>query len=118
MTAQRVTDALMMAVWRRRRPESVMHHSDRGSQYTSDRFQRLLGELGMTCSMSRSGNCWVNWAMESFFKSLKTERTGNKGYRTKAGVFDDIERFYHSKRRHSTIGYIRPIQFEQQMELA
>lgn len=122
MTAQLVTDALMMAVWRRRRPESVMHHSDRGSQYTSDRFQRLLGELGITCSMSRSGNCWDNSAMESFFKTLKTERTDNKVYRTraeaKADVFDYIERFYNSKRRHSTIGYISPIQFEQQMTLA
>lgn len=122
MTAQLVTDALMMAVWRRRRPESVMHHSDRGSQYTSDRFQRLLGELGITCSMSRSGNCWDNSAMESFFKTLKTERTDNKVYRTraeaKADVFDYIERFYNSKRRHSTIGYLSPIQFEQQMELA
>lgn len=122
MTAQLVTDALMMAVWRRRRPESVMHHSDRGSQYTSDRFQRLLGELGITCSMSRSGNCWDNSAMESFFKSLKVERTDNKVYRTraeaKADVFDYIERFYNSKRRHSTIGYVSPIQFEQQMALA
>jgi putative transposase len=122
MMAQLVTDALMMAVWRRRRPESVIHHSDRGSQYTSDRFQRLLGELGITCSMSRSGNCWDNSAMESFFKSLKTERTDNKVYRTraaaKADVFDYIERFYKSKRRHSTIGYISPIQFEQQMALA
>ena len=122
MTAQLVTDALMMAVWRRRRPESVMHHSDRGSQYTSDRFQRLLGELGITCSMSRSGNCWDNSAMESFFKTLKTERTDNKVYRTraeaKADVFDYIERLYNSKRRHSTIGYISPIQFEQQMGLA
>lgn len=121
MTAQLVTDALMMAVWRRRRPGSVMHHSDRGSQYTSDHFQRLLGELGIRCSMSRSGNCWDNSVMESFFKSLKTERTDSKVYRTraeaKADVFDYIERFYNSKRRHSTIGYISPIQFEQQMEL-
>lgn len=117
MTAQLVTDALMMAVWRRGRPESVMHHSDRGSQYTSDRFQRLLGELGITCSMSGSGNCWDNSAIESYFKTLKTERTDNKVYRTraeaKADAFDYIERFYNSKRRHSTIGYISPIQFEQ-----
>jgi putative transposase len=72
--------------------------------------------------MSRSGNCWDNSAMESFFKSLKIERTDNKVYRTraeaKADVFDYIERFYNSRRRHSTIGYISPIQFEQQMELA
>ena len=84
MTAQLVTDALMMAVWRRGRPESVMHHSDRGSQYTSDQFQRLLAELGVTCSMSRSGNCWDNSAMESFFKSLKVARTYRKVSRTRA----------------------------------
>jgi len=117
-----MTDALRVAVWRRRRPESVIHHSDRDNQYTSDRFQRLLGELGITCSMTRSGNCWDNSAMESFFRSLKTERTDNKVYRTrtaaKADVFDYIERFYNSKRRRSTIGYISPIQFEQQMALA
>ena len=122
MSAQLVTDALMMAIWRRGQPEAVMHHSDRGSQYTSDQFQRLLVELGVTCSMSRSGNCWDNSAMESFFKTLKTERTDRKVYRTrdnaKADVFDYIERFYNRIRRHSTINYISPVQFEQRMELA
>ena len=122
MSAQLVTDALMMAIWRRGQPEAVMHHSDRGSQYTSDQFQRLLVELGVTCSMSRSGNCWDNSAMESFFKTLKTERTDRKVYRTrdnaKADVFDYIERFYNRIRRHSTINYISPAQFEQRMELA
>ena len=78
MSARLVTDALMMAIWRRGQPEAVMHHSDRGSQYTSDQFQRLLVELGVICSMSRSGNCWDNSAMESFFKTLKTERTDHK----------------------------------------
>ena len=122
MTAQLVADALMMAIWRRGRPDALLHHSDRGSQYTSDQFQRLLGELGVTCSMSRSGNCWDNSAMESFFKSLKTERTDRKVYRTrsdaKADVFDYMERFYNRNRRHSTLGYVSPIQFEQQMVLA
>ena len=122
MTAQLVTDALMMAIWRRGRPQSVMHHSDRGSQYTSEQFQRLLGELGVTCSMSRSGDVWDNSAMESFFSSLKTERTARKVYRTradaKADVFDYIERFYNTRRRHSTIGYVSPVQFEQQTQLA
>ena len=122
MSAQLVTDALMMAIWRRGQPEAVMHHSDRGSQYTSDQFQRLLVELGVTCSMSRSGNCWDNSAMESFFKTLKTERTDRKVYRTrdnaKADVFDYIERFYNRIRRHSTINYISPVQFEQRMEIA
>jgi putative transposase len=72
--------------------------------------------------MSRSGNVWDNAAMESFFSSLKTERTGNETYRTrdqaKAGVFDYIERFYNSKRRHSTIGYLSPMEFEQRAGLA
>ncbi|HEY0939529.1 MAG TPA: IS3 family transposase [Steroidobacter sp.] len=122
MTTQLVTDALMMAIWRRGQPDALLHHSDRGSQYTSDRFQRLLGELGITCSMSRSGNCWDNSAMESFFKSLKTERIDRKVYRSraeaKADVFDYIERFYNARRRHSTLGYLSPVQFEQQMQLA
>ena len=120
MTAQLVTDALMMAVWRRGKPDALLHHSDRGSQYTSDSFQRLLGELGVTCSMSRSGNVWDNSAMESFFSSLKTERIGRKTYRTRdevrADVFDYIERFYNPTRRHSTLGYLSPIQFEQKAQ--
>lgn len=122
MTTQLVTDALMMAIWRRGKPDALLHHSDRGSQYTSEQFQRLLGELGITCSMSRSGNVWDNSAMESFFSTLKTERTARKTYRTrseaKADVFDYIERFYNTKRLHSTIGYVSPAQFEQQVQLA
>jgi putative transposase len=116
MTAQLVTDALLMAIWRRGKPGSLMHHSDRGSQYTSEQLQRLLADNGITCSMSRSGNCWDNAAMESFFSSLKTERTARKRYRTRnearADVFDYIERFYNPVRRHSTIGYISPMEFE------
>ena len=75
-----------------------MRHSDRGSQYTSEQFQRLMADNGVDCSMSRSGNVWDNAAMESFFSSLKTERIGRKVYRTRdaarADVFDYIERFY------------------------
>jgi putative transposase len=116
MTAQLVTDALVMAIWRRGKPRALLHHSDRGSQYTSEQFQRLMADQGITCSMSRSGNCWDNAAMESFFYSLKTERIARKTYRTrdeaKADVFDYIERFYNPKRRHSTIGYMSPMDFE------
>jgi len=116
MTAQFVTDALIMAIWRRGRPKALLHHSDRGSQYTSEQFQRLMADHGVTCSMSRSGNCWDNAAMESFFSSLKTERTARKTYRTRdqarADVFDYIERFYNPKRRHSTLGYLSPMVFE------
>ena len=84
-----------MAIWRRGKPDALLHHSDRGSQYTSEQFQRLMADHGLVCSMSRSGNVWDNAAMESFFSSLKTERTARKLYRTrdeaKADVFDYIE---------------------------
>src|SRR5262249_40734674 len=90
---------------RGREPDALLHHSDRGSQYTSEQFLRLMADSGVVCSMSRLGNVWDNAAMESFFSSLKIERTSNKTYRTrneaKADVFDYIERFYNSKRRHS-----------------
>ncbi len=122
MTAQLVTDALVMAIWRRGKPRALLHHSDRGSQYTSEQFQRLMADHGVTCSMSRSGNCWDNAAMESFFSSLKTERIARKTYRTRndarADVFDYIERFYNPKRRHSTIGYMSPMDFEMKAGLA
>ena len=79
-------------------------------------------ELGIVCSMSRSGNVWDNSVMESFFSSLKTERTARKIYKTRdqlrADVFDYIERFYNPKRRHSTLGYISPADFENQGQLA
>jgi putative transposase len=122
MTAELVTDALLMAIWRRGKPRSLLHHSDRGSQYTSEQFQRLMADHGVTCSMSRSGNVWDNAAMESFFSALKTERTARKTYRTRddarADVFDYIERFYNPKRRHSTIGYLSPMDFEMKAGLA
>ena len=117
MTSQLVADALMMAVWRRGKPVALLHHSDQGSQYTSEHFQELLKEQGITCSMSRAGEVWDNSAMESFFSSLKTERTARKVYRTRAearsDVFDYIERFYNPTRRHSTLGYVSPVQFEE-----
>jgi len=122
MTAQLVTDALLMAIWRRGKPKAVLHHSDRGSQYTSEQFQRLLADNGVSCSMSRSGNVWDNAAMESFFSSLKTERADRRVYRSraeaKADVFDYIERFYNPRRRHSTLGCISPIEFERRAGLA
>ena len=122
MTAQMATDALVMAIWRRGKSDALLHHSDRGSQYTSEQFQRLMAECGVTCSMSRAGNVWDNAAMESFFSSLKTERTARKTYRTrdqaKADVFDYIERFYNPKRRHSTLGYLSPMEFEMKAGLA
>ncbi len=122
MTAGLVTDALMMAIWRRGKPDALLHHSDQGSQYASEQFQKLMADNGVTCSMSRSGNVWDNAAMESFFSSLKTERIRGRVYRTRddarADVFDYIERFYNAVRRHSTIGYISPVQFEKKVGLA
>lgn len=116
MSSQLVADALMMAVWRRGKPVALLHHSDQGSQYTSEHFQGLLKEQGITCSMSRAGEVWDNSAMESFFSSLKTERTARKVYlsraQARADVFDYIERFYNPTRRHSTLGYVSPIEFE------
>jgi putative transposase len=117
MTAQLVTDALTMALWRRGKPTQLLHHSDQGSQYTSELFQRLLADHGITCSMSRRGDCWDNAAMESFFSTMKTERTSKRNYTTRdearADVFDYIERFYNHRRRHSTLGYVSPVEFEQ-----
>ena len=117
-----MTGADATAIWRRGKPNALLHHCERGSQYCGEQFQKLLADHGVICSMSRSGNVWDNAAMESFFSSLKTERTARKTYRTRddaeADVFDYIERFYNVKRRHSTIGYISPIEFEMKAQLA
>ena len=122
MTAQLVTDALLIAIWRRGKPDALLHHSDQGSQYTCEQFRSLMAENGVTCSMSRYGNVWENAAMESFFSTLKTERTAHKVYRSRdqarTDVFDFIERFYNAKRRHSTIGYLSPIEFERRAEVS
>jgi putative transposase len=113
MAAELVTAALMMAIWRRGRPRELLHHSDRGSLYTSEQCQRLMIEQGIVCSLSRSGNVWDNAAMESFFSTLKTERTAGKVYRSRdaarADVFDYIELFYNPRRRHSTLGYVSQV---------
>ena len=122
MTAELVTDALMMALWRRGPSKELLHHSDQGSQYTSDLFQKLLSEHGIECSLSRRGDCWDNAAMESFFSSLKTERLHRRTYQSRdevrADVFDYIERFYNPRRRHSTLGYVSPMDYEKQAKIA
>ncbi len=100
----------------------VLRRPLESAEYTSEQFQRLMTDNGVDCSMSRSGNVWDNAAMESFFSSLKTERIGRKVYRTRdaarADVFDYIERFYNTIRRHSTIGYLSPVEFEGKVGLA
>ena len=109
-------NALTMALDQRRPDDDLIHHSDRGVQYMSDDFQDLLKTNGITCSMSGKGSCYDNAVVESFFASLKRERTRRTKYRTRdearADVFDYIERFYNRKRRHGYVGNISPVLFE------
>ncbi len=111
-----VLNALNMALGQRRPGDDLIHHSDRGVQYLSDDFQDLLKANGITCSMSDKGSCYDNAVVESFFASLKRERTQRRKYRTRdearADVFDYIERFYNRKRLHGYVGNISPVQFE------
>jgi putative transposase len=117
---QVVTDALVIAIWRRGQPDPLLPHSDRGSQSTSQPFQKLMAGHGIVCSMSRSGNVWDTAAMERFFCSLQTERTAHQlsvTRRSQGRWFDNIECFYNPKRRPSTIGDLSPMQFEMQWDL-
>jgi len=118
MESRLVVDALEMAVQRRWPEEGLLAHSDRGSQYASDHYQRLLGRHGIQCSMSGVGQCWDNAPMESFFASLKKELVHHEDYQTRAeartSIVEYIEVFYNPKRRHSTLGYKSPVEFEQQ----
>ena len=115
MTADIVTDALTMAWFRRRPAPGLMHHSDRGSQYASHTFQDKLKEYGMTCSMSRKGNCRDNAPTESWFNSFKNARPQGVRRATLASLaassFEYIEVFYNRKRQHSSLGYLSPVQF-------
>jgi putative transposase len=100
----------------------VLRRPIESTQYTSETFQRLLQELGVTCSMSRSGNVWDNSVMESFFSTMKTERCYRRQYATRqaarADIFDYIERFYNPTRRHSTLGNLSPVAFERAVAVA
>ena len=115
MTSDIVTDALTMAWFRRRPAAGLIHHSDRGSQYASQAFQRKLKAYGMTCSMSRKGNCWDNAPTESWFNSFKNERIHGRRFATRAEMeaegFEYIEVFYNRKRMHSSLGYKTPTRF-------
>jgi putative transposase len=116
-----VNEALQMALGRRQPGQGLLHHSDRGVQYASEGYQSALKAAGITVSMSRKGNCWDNSVMERFFGSLKSERTNDKTYLTreeaKADIIDYIEMFYNSRRLHSTLNYVTPMQFENQFLL-
>jgi len=111
-----VIRALIMAVNLRKPPPGLIHHSDRGSQYASHDYQKLLKQHGMICSMSRKGNCWDNAPVERFFSSLKREWTGDRWYRTRQEAIADVREYvamyYNSKRLHSTLGYMTPLNYE------
>ena len=116
MTAQLVCDALRMALWRRRMPEGVIVHTDRGSQYCGKEYQALNGGHKLLCSMSAKGNCYDNACAESFFHSLKVEAIHGESCETRQAmrevVFEYIEVDYNRTRRHSANGYISPELFE------
>jgi putative transposase len=111
-----VVDALEMAVSRRLPGEGLVAHSDRGSQYASEHYRRLLASHEITCGMSRRANCWDNAPMESFFASLKKELVHDENYATRAearsSIFAYIEIFYDRVRRHSSLGYRSPVEYE------
>jgi transposase InsO family protein len=117
MESRLVVDALAMAVQRRLPDEGLLAHSDRGSQYASEHYQLLLAKHGITCSMSRRADCWDNAPMESFFASLKKELVHGADFATRAearaALVEYIEVFYNGKRRHSSLGYVSPAEYEQ-----
>jgi putative transposase len=111
-----VERALRMAVTQRKPEAGLLHHSDRGCQYTSEAYQRFLKEHDIQISMSRKGNCWDNAVMERFFGTLKRECTSRERFKTHeeahTTIFEYIEAFYNRIRKHSTLGYLSPVQFE------
>ena len=116
MTSRLAVDALDMGLRRRLPGAGLVAHSDRGSQYASDHYRRLLGQHGITCSMSRRADCWDNAPVESFFASLKRELVHDEKYTTreqaKASIFEYVEAFYNRVRLHSSLGFLSPEQFE------
>jgi transposase InsO family protein len=117
MQSRLVVDALAMAVQRRLPDEGLLAHSDRGSQYASEHYQLLLAKHGIACSMSRRADCWDNAPMESFFASLKKELVHDADFATRAearaAIFEYIEVFYNGQRRHSSLGHVSPVEYEQ-----
>ena len=119
MTTQLTLMALRRAINERHPPAGLIHHSDRGSPYTSEDYQSLLRQEGMRISMSRTADCYDNAAAESFFHSFKGECIDGESFQTRAQArsttFDYIECFYNRTRRHSTLQYVSPFQYEQSM---
>ena len=118
MDTELIASALHMAITSRRPEDNLVLHSDRGSQYCSHAYQTLLAEHAIECSMSGTGNCYDNAAMESFFHSLKTEWVNHYRYETRAAarshLFQYIEVFYNRQRRHSFSDRMPPMVFEEQ----
>jgi putative transposase len=116
MTSRLVVDALDMAIRRRVPGENLLAHSDRGSQYASEHYQGVLGRHGIGCSMSGVAQCWDNAPVESFFGKLKGELVDHESYtsrdQARTSIFEYIEAFYNRVRRHSSLGYVSPEEFE------
>ena len=116
LRAELCIDALQMALEHRKPEPGLLHHSDRGVQYACDAYQTLLEEKGIQVSMSRTGNCYDNAVMESFFGLFKRELVHQETYATheqaRASIFEYIEVFYNRQRRHSSLGYVSPVEFE------
>ena len=112
-------DALEMAVRARGAPAGLLHHSDRGSQYTSRMYQERLARYGMRRSMSRKGNCWDNAVVESFFATMESELIAGADWHTheeaKRDLFEYVEIWYNRKRRHSSLGYLSPLEYERRL---
>ncbi len=113
--------ALDSAVMRHRPPKGLIHHSDRGVQYCSKEYQKLLRKYGMICSMSRKGNCYDNACAETFFSTIKCEMLYHKRYKTREEAHRDIfwyiEVFYNRKRRHQALGYLSPADFKRSLSI-
>jgi len=114
-----VIDAIKMALSHRRPESGLLHHSDRGIQYAAGDFRRLLKSRRIECSMSRKGDCWDNAVTESFFATLKKELVQDSDWKTReqarAALFEWIEVWYNKRRRHSSIGYLSPTEYEKRM---
>ena len=115
------TNALTMALWRRKPGSGLLHHSDRGVQYASTAYQEILVQHGITCSMSRKGDCWDNAVAESFFATLEWELIEESDWHTREearrDIFDYIEVWYNRQRLHSSLGYRSPAEYEDQLAL-
>ena len=122
LTGDLAQQALTMAIQHRAPKAGLLHHSDRGSQYAATAYQQLLATHGIVVSMSRRGNCWDNACVESFFGTLKRELIYHRQYRTredaKQDIFEYIEVFYNRLRRHSTLSYYSPAEFEARTAVA